>query len=354
MNSRRWFLGMIALALFLAAVPALVTGWVDPLFHFGPPKEQLRYPLNTPRYQNDGIVRHFSYDALISGSSMTQNFKTSELDSLFGTHSVKVPLSGASFREINDLMARALDTHPGVKLIVRGLDCTKLRDNWDDLAYAESSYPWYLYDENPFNDVSYLLNKDILFENTLPAISYTRGGRETTGFDEYCNWMEGRIFGQAAIVKRYGREAPGEPVPVTGEDLARLRENITRNVTDLAREYPDTEFYLFFPPYSAYWWDRVCRRGELELYTALFTEASRMMLEHENIRLYAFFEDTQLICGPENYKDPTHYHEDVNTQILHWMAQDQHRLTRENYEDYWQQAAQFYGSYDYEWLYALP
>ena len=44
---------------------------VDPFFHFHKPVSSLSYPLVNERYQNDGIARHFDYDAVITGTSMT-------------------------------------------------------------------------------------------------------------------------------------------------------------------------------------------------------------------------------------------------------------------------------------------
>ena len=47
--------------------------------------------------------------ALITGSSLTVNFKTSELDALFGTHAVKVPATGATFfTRVNPDLATSL------------------------------------------------------------------------------------------------------------------------------------------------------------------------------------------------------------------------------------------------------
>ena len=46
-------------------------------------------------------AKHFDYDAIITGTSMTENFLSSEFDSLFGVNSVKTTFSGASYKEIN-------------------------------------------------------------------------------------------------------------------------------------------------------------------------------------------------------------------------------------------------------------
>lgn len=39
-------------------------------------------------------MRNFEYDAIIIGTSMTENFKTSEADALFAASFIKVPFSG--------------------------------------------------------------------------------------------------------------------------------------------------------------------------------------------------------------------------------------------------------------------
>ena len=77
MDCRRW----LGLTLGLTAAGLLAFGGlvaaVDPFFHFHGPAEGLSYALDSERYQNDGISRHFTYDAVMTGTSMTENFKAS-------------------------------------------------------------------------------------------------------------------------------------------------------------------------------------------------------------------------------------------------------------------------------------
>ena len=53
-------------------------------------------------YRDDETVKHFEYDAIITGTSATQNFKTLELGKLFCVNSIKVPFCSASYKEINE------------------------------------------------------------------------------------------------------------------------------------------------------------------------------------------------------------------------------------------------------------
>ena len=66
---KRWLgltLGLTAAGLvFFGGLTAVV----DPFFHFHKPLSGLAYPIDSERYQNDGISRHFTYDAVITGTS---------------------------------------------------------------------------------------------------------------------------------------------------------------------------------------------------------------------------------------------------------------------------------------------
>ena len=103
---------------WLAIVVAILSGMgflvyqVDPYIHYHAPHvDRYFYSLDNQRSQNDGISKHFEYDAMITGTSMTENFRTSEMDEIFGCHSIKVPFSGGSFKEINDNVTKALEAN---------------------------------------------------------------------------------------------------------------------------------------------------------------------------------------------------------------------------------------------------
>ena len=76
-----------------------------------------------------------------------------------------------------------------------------------------------------------------------------------------------------------------------------------------------------------------------------------LLLECENIHLFSFFEEYDMICDINNYKDAGHYSGAVNSQILLWMKEGTHQLTKENYLDYCNNIREFYTNYDYDSLY---
>ncbi len=346
--------GGIALLVLVGALLCLcaaATAVIDPFFHYHAPLEQLEYPIDNQRYQNDGIVKNFSYDALITGTSMTENFKTTEFDRLFGVHSVKVAFSGATFQELNANLQNALEANPELKLVLYCLDEWFLLSG-RDMILADGEYPTYLYDDNPINDVNYLLNKEILFSDTLEVLNYTRQGKTTTSFDDYSSWESSdTTYSAEAVLANYQRrELSPETASLTPELSQQLTDTLQGTLMAMAREYPDTQFILYFPPYSILNWDNHIRQGTLEQKIQEFTLASALLLQVENIQLYAFCDDYQTITDLSNYRDTVHHCAAVNSLILRRIRDGQYRLTAENYRDYWQEVQDYYSAYDYEAL----
>lgn len=355
MKGKVWTAGFFAIVM----IPLVMVGkWVydiDPFFHYRKPDtSRYYYDLNSQRFQNDGISKYFDYDALITGTSMTENFKASELDEIFGVYSVKVTYSGASYKEINDNLRTALRYHPDLKIIVRALDMSMFFSRSDKMSDSPDMYPTYLYDENPWNDVKYLWNKSVIFERVYPMMQAVDEEGFVPGirsFDEYSNWQEGAEFGLHAVCPEGITESrPGEFTHLSEEDKAVIQENITQNVTSLAKEYPEVTFYYFFPPYSAVWWNTEIASGNVYRQVEAEQYIIELILSCDNIRLYSFNDKTEITTNLNHYTDVVHYGEWINSKILRWMQRGEGLLTKENYEAYLAWELDFYTSYDYESL----
>lgn len=351
-DNKKWVISFIAVFLIFLVGTGVLTIIIDPYFHYHKPLSCLQYQIYNQRYQNDGIVKHFDYDAVITGTSMTENFKASEFNELFGVNSIKVPFSGASYKEINDNLTAAIKYNPNIKIVVRCLDYYRFLDAADTMRYEDDFYPRYLYDSFLLNDVRYIFNKTILFRDTLGTIEYTRKGGITTDFDAYSNWAGGYTFSKDAVDAVYVRAEKAEVITsITNENYQNITENITQNVTELAKEHPEIEFYFFFSPYSIYYWDELSRLGTMELYLDAEKYIIELLLKFDNIHLFSFTTEYDMICDLNNYKDSRHYSEDINSQILIWIKEGAHELTKENYEEYCTQMREFYLNYDYDSLF---
>ncbi len=337
---------LVAALIVLALIIALVAG-VDPLFHYHAPLDGLAYPLEDERYINDGILRHFDYDAVIVGNSMTENFKTSEADSLFGANFAKVPIAGAYYKEVNDELARAFDYNNGIKYVIRALDLHCLCYDKDEYTPGYD-IPDYLYDDNIFNDVSYVLNKEMILK-ALNVLEYTAEGNETTSFDEYASWeTEGGaevVLGKYQIIGRMDTQRA-----LTDAERETAAANITQNVTALAAAHPETTFLYYFPPVSIAYWDEVSAAGELEMRLEAIELAAEMMLEYPNIRIFMFTNDFDTVINLDYYRDQLHYSSDISSLLLEYMANGDYLVTEDDLDTLMSEARDFYLNYDYEAL----
>lgn len=351
-RNKTWCVSTLALLILILAVTAAMTGIIDPFFHYHAPLEGLQYPLNNQRYQNNGIVRSFSYDALITGTSLAENFKTSEFDALFGVHAIKVPFSGGTYEEIYTNLLQALESNSDLKTVLIAIDEWFLFSG-RNLILADGEYPTYLYDDNLLNDVKYLLNKEIFCDNTLGVLDYTRSGQDTTSFDDYSSWEGIFPYDAENVISNYARPPKAEvPSEFTRELADRLTDTLQNTIIKTAKEHPDVQFLIFFPPYSILNWDNHNQLGTLERQVQAFALASRLMLGVDNLQLYAFYDDYTTVTDLSQYRDIVHYCGAVNSLILQRIHMGEYRLTREKNDTYWQEILDYYQSYDYDALFS--
>ena len=322
---------------------------IDPFFHYRKPlTDKYFYKLDTPRAQNNGIIKNFDYEGLITGSSTSEDFKTSEMDSLFGIKSIKVIYLGGRFKEIGDNVSLALENNEQLKCVVRGVD---MAFSFDD-SNKENPYTHvydYLYDDNYLNDIQYLLDVGVIKRTCSMIVKRVMGkSGGITPFDQYTNLNKDYIFGAKQFNINITRNS--EYVHLTDEDKMIISENIRNNVADIAGQYPDVDFYYFFPPYSATWWNGQMSNGNIYRMIVAEEYIIELLLQHDNIHLYSFNNITDITTDLNNYFDDIHYGEWVYSFILKAMYDGEYKLTKENYKEYIAQELEFYTTYDYEQL----
>lgn len=352
---KKWLSGWLLFAAIPLAVIGIFVYMIDPYFHYHKPNtEKYYYTLDNERSMNNGISRNFEYDALITGSSAAQNFKTSEMDEIFGVNAVKVPFPGGSYKEINNNVSAALEDNENLRIVVRSLDMDCFFEPASVTKEDLGLYPTYLYDGNPFSDVKYLFNKDVIFDKAYSMyIAHNEGDFPPgiTSFDIYSNWQQDFNFGIKSVCPDGIEYAGlGGPVHLQEDEKNIILENITQNVTSLADQYPDVDFYYYFTPYSIEFYRTLAAGGTIYRYSEAEQYIIELILAHQNIHLYFFNNRTDITTDLNNYKDMYHYGEWINSQILRWMYNGDYLLTRDNYLDFLMEELTFYTTFDYNSL----
>uniref|UniRef100_S0DE88 Uncharacterized protein n=1 Tax=termite gut metagenome TaxID=433724 RepID=S0DE88_9ZZZZ len=352
-NYKKWMKATLALMLALLLLGVGLVVAVDPFFHYHARLPGLSYPFNLENYQNPGIVQHFEYDSLLTGSSVTMEFKPSLFGELMGENMVKVPHSDASLLTLKHTLGLALEHNKDLKTVYYGLDHWALARNPERLS---TPLPEYLYDQNPFNDTEYILNKDILFGNTLGVFenTITQGGYDD--FDTAYTQDYGFICRESIAVARYlETEVPQSEAVAASFDLELMldntRANLENNLLPLITQNPDTTFVVFFTPGSIlYWYDIVTYKNLDAAFTQL-EMALDALLPQPNVELYFFMDVEDIVCNLYYYFDWIHYDPAIHEYMTRSFAEGRHRLTEGNRADTLGHMREIVEGYDFDTLF---
>lgn len=315
----RCFALAAAIFLFLAAAVIVI---FDPFYHYHGPVFGLKAVVTKSEYQCIGTVRNFKYDSVLCGSSTAENYNNHWFDEAFNAKTVKAIKSSATTADLKYYLEEAFATHE-VKNIFYSLDLFAL-DGDPDTNFVNDSMPLYLFDHNIFNDVKYVLNKDVLFEDVpyMLAMNLTGEYDEGTSY----NWWQYKSFSEEEALSHYERSGEIQQ-SLTEEEYCRRVDGNLDLIEQMVMEHPEVNFYFFLPPYSLLWWDSVSRSGQLDEYLYARKQIFSRLTEHENVNVCDFQSEDEIVLNLDNYMDPVHFSADVN----HFMVEEAAKKD----SDYW-------------------
>lgn len=312
--------------LLLACVLAVVV--FDPFFQYHKPLKGLKAVLTDKEYQCVGSLKTFDYDSVIAGSSVSENYHNGWFDQGFGCKSIKAIRSYGATADLCYLLDIAFE-HQDLKYVFYNLDPSALEAD-PETTYELTGCPMYLYDDNYVNDVRYWLNKGVLMEKIPYLIANSLMG----DYDENnsYNWAQWKEFNSDMILGLYIRKPSVSEMKPRDyyEDL--LRKNLDM-LTDRITAHPETEFYIFVPPYSMLWWDNIYREGDTEAYLYNMEQAMKTLLAYENVKMFYFQNDREIITDLENYMDILHFSPEINRYICDSLIAGKRQVNSENYAE---------------------
>lgn len=321
---------------------------VDPFYHYHGSWFGIPVTLNNAVYQTPGAAEHLDFDSVIVGTSMTENFHASWFDEM-GWKTVKLSYSGARSDDLRAILERLYKRKEPPAHIVMDLNTYQLTEPaWT--AYV--ARPEYLYDDNPLTDVRYLYNYDVFLES-LERITDRIQGRDSN-LDNAYTWEDEAYFNRSAVLA----EARGvkEKILTEGarefdfsEMLSCCDENL-ENILPFIAEHPETEFYVFYPPYSMIYWEEEMLKGEAESLVKVFAYTIQRLMQYGNVKQYYFQDEWEIITNLDNYRDATHHRPEYNRYIYECIRDNVNLLTPENAQ---QRVGELYrqlSGYDYSSL----
>ena len=342
--SKRWAVALLVTAAALLALCAGTVRLVDPFFHYHAPDPEGEVWFDQ-RAQGAGLLRSQSYETVLMGSSLAANYRPFWFDVFYNTSTVKITFPNGGFREFGKALDYAYQKQD-VKRVIFGLDPNLLARS---PAEEPDQLPDYLYDDNPWNDGQYLLNKDAAFRSAYTVLKKAQG--ETQTLQDAFVWDGNVFFSRELALAGYQRPEPTGVTEPADAFLENSRANLAE-VTGWLEEHPDTDFIFFFSPYSVLFWDKMDRLGETEAMLTMLEDTIRTLLTYDNAEIQFFMADREIITDLDNYADHIHVAGRVTYRLAEAMPTGEYWLTEENWREVLDDLRDFVVNYNFESIWA--
>lgn len=337
---RALLLIVVFMGIFVGIMIGLVV-WVDPFFQYHKPVSLFNYVIDNQQSQNAGMIKNFDYDSVILGSSMTINFSTDRFQEKMNLNTVKLSVNAAFPKDIDQMLSLIKKNKRDVDWVFLGIDPHNYSAEPGVTAYP---YPEHLYDNNVLNDCAYIFNKDVILDYIIkPQIQHN-----STKLNEiYCNWQY-RHYGREVIAGTYSKpEITGNAVSID-EYIESTAYNLENYIIPYIENMPDTQFVIFYPPYSIlYWYDHMAK-GDIEALLYQTEYITERLLQYPNVKVYQFQNDFDYITNYDNYCDYTHYRHEMNDYMTECFATGENEITLDNYKDVLSDMKAWLMTFDYE------
>jgi len=316
---------------------------VDPFYHYHKPWFRMPVILDNAVYQTPGAARNLEYNSAIVGTSMTENMHTSWFDEELGWNTMKLSYSGARSNDLQAILGQIDSRGESLEHVVMDINDYQLTSvSWT--KYVER--PEYLYDEYLYNDYEYLYNHDVYVRSAQRCLDRLEGIRDNV--DSAYTWEDADLFG-CAIAREANRDqrrqfleersevvCEAEVYSVTGcvsedfEDKLKVCQENLDNILPFIEKHPQTQFYILLPPYSMLYWEQKVLSGTLEDILGIYEYAMKEFLQYENVTVYYFQYEPDIISNLDNYRDSTHHKPEYNKYMFECIKDGHNILTMDN------------------------
>jgi hypothetical protein len=306
------------------------------------PLQQLRpasfYTLTfeNERYLNAGLAKTYPYNSVIIGSSMTENFHLDNIkDILKFKNPIKLSIRGASAYE-EALTLQTAFNHRSIDQVLIGFDSYSFNGNASEIMADNSFFPRYLYEDSIIGNMRYLTNYKT-FERGLKYLKKPYDAKVfANNFNMMYSWQSdcANCFTENNVRSDWER-LENNLNHSTSEERAGnqklfsntiLVENFKKTFLPIVKNHPETQFYIFFPPYSLLAFKIMYYDGTFDDHIAFKKSVSELMRPYKNVALFDFQSVNNVTTNLANYKDYTHYHDKINLWILEQIKNDNYRV----------------------------
>jgi hypothetical protein len=337
--SARWLAGVLGATLAALGAAAAFVVWVDPFqqYHLAaryPP----RFYFLHHRYIDPGLAKNQTYDTVVSGSSIMENTRNDFVAKACGGSAVNLSMPAMSASEQRLMLETAFANRP-VRRVIAVLDFNEFSGGMDERQDVAGPLPRYLYDRNPFNDLPYLLSRDVLVK-AWRIVSGDTGEKFTSDPNAAWFWSNVKRFGRDEVLRGLDLAHLNERYGQPQHTIEGMRASFEYNLLPLFRSHPQTEFDVVWPPYSILVWVDFAQRGQLEItlqFKRYLAETTRTL---SNVHLIDLQAERAITHDLGRYTDLYHFDPAINEWLIESACNGRDRVSASNIDVYERQMRQ--------------
>lgn len=330
MNGKKWIRTWFIIIIIIPIVGTF-NYTVDPLQHYRQSSWYKPYSFDQ-RSLVWGLLKNYKFDSVIVGTSMTENFRKTYVDSILGTDVVKASISGASAYEENIVIKEALKKDD-LKTVIYGIDLFSFRGESTRLRHGKNSIPLYLINDSLWDDYKYLLSLDTV-KNSFKVLiaNFTKYKKRNIDYDKFYFWADKNTFSKEKVLKDYKKRLNEEnnKFNINDYELKKLIKSFEYNILFHIKSNQNKKFIVFFPPYSILSYKFFQSNGTLNSMIKFKREVLNRLCKYENVDIYDFQIAKNITHNLDLYKDVSHYSDIVNNWMIDNIRDGAYLIHNEN------------------------
>lgn len=340
LNPKYFFFLTVLLSLCLFTLPAIVNYIVDPFFI-----SHDRYMSHIQfsgydRYQNAGLINTLlsdetkKIDAIIVGTSMSENLPVEVFKNQYGANALKLTLAGGRPRELDAIVKRAIEVGHVKKVV---WEIHRKYELEDPMAqHKKSPLPLFLYNKSRIDDWRYFFNSDVL-HYSKKILKRKLAGR--TALERLYMWEDKASFKAFSsnnnMPKLIDIMKGSEPLISSIEEIDGEYNflNLQDNLFKTLHQNPDIEFTLFFPPISYFAHIKNGQelfKKQMLMRRALLKEVDG--LAHVTVHGFDLWKNVPEVLS--NYRDASHYNPQISYRMAESMLSFDSIITHDKWLEY--------------------
>jgi hypothetical protein len=322
---RTFVLTTLALVISIATLIMCFNRWHDPFQQYT--AHSGRYYAAFQRQQVAGLLKNEVYDRVVIGSSLFENSLPADVDRTLGGHTLNASLSAMSAYDGAQALSLAL-RKGRAKHVVFGIDYSAFARPIDYLGFAHEPWPHALYDENPFNDVGYLLAASTT-EKSIEIATDRRWNRYRTDRNAMWFWGDDAQYGEQVALRGLDLRHINKTYMQPPLKVAQMQRAFEHHIVPLVAQYPNVKFTFVFAPYSKIVWADFAQRRLVEeaiAFKSFIVQTLATGPSAAHTEVFDFQTERAVVDVLDNYKDAYHYGPKINVWMTQQLAGNTYRL----------------------------